>query len=923
MQKYTGPKTRLLSRNTGETGFRKEGQVRYQEKRDIFIKQTFDVEQVHTSIEDDEKIPDEYFELSERDIVQPQAGSVGHFTETHDFSRLSLNKTCSDVQFKPDQAFNRIEILNQHEMQLSPYLCPNPVFENVTRKPDVTYTYQGNTYDGVFYPNQREQTVRVQTGAYNRFWFGFLNDVQNAVLAGHTGLGPIANAAPLQSTAFGLFPRDFHTGQTLRPHSFLDQVGHFGLGEVQWHYDAQKNLYYLPSISIHVPMEKMFADFTDPVTVNTPILYTQNTTQYKQNYFFLDETDTSAVLPHSVIGVTIHENQNMKDFVAVPLTPAVVNADGTAVRTLYWFVPKFRILSGNSSASQAKPRKLLSGNRVALDIANAPYMENNEPYKFSLGGTVAQVLARETIRWSDFFYRKHEVEWDYIKVADLVVAGGAGHVHRYLQFADYPIEENESLGRRYTRELIEEIYEATVTNRLVLGAFNPTLKTLHFILATDGHVERNNNLWMRLAIDNLNSWRNGAGLALAHADEDVVGSAAVFAATRNIQMEDGAYEESELGFLRSDDGVDATVPEYNEVTAAELVAAALVSEAAVSTLKRRNAKPFYFRGVVNFCNAGAYAAAVNFPNVANAFWGTHSIYLPFKKDQVNTPYGLLKETVTSYEPFFGYTSGTNSLQCQHPLNTTVHGEFFPGCIQDYRYVLNRKWNAIFSNGFIHDKHYEVKVTPQTELEFITISEMSDSFKQEDKSVSRIGEITHQIVPYSVDFEIADTPRIRFETRSGNFEYVFLYITYIKTSEDGALPTKNPIITSLNLSVRGKDNLFLQSLDKYELERITRSNSHTLSKFRDLYEAGQGCFLHLSDLGLQNEQPFPARGRVELEFQLLSQESPEVEIFGDDNTQAVLDGANQRKRRLHVVLYRSNWLLRGNTQDMRFTYLNEE
>jgi hypothetical protein len=201
--------------------------------------------------------------------------------------------------------------------------------------------------------------------------------------------------------------------------------------------------------------------------------------------------------------------------------------------------------------------------------------------------------------------------------------------------------------------------------------------------------------------------------------------------------------------------------------------------------------------------------------------------------------------------------------------------------------------------------------------------MSDHFKQEDKSVSRIGEVTHHIDSYRSTFTITEKPRVEVETRTGNFEFAFLYIDYVKTDADYVLPTKKPTITALKYTVRGHENQFVGSLDQYELERITRSNCHTLSDFRNLYESGNGVLLHLADLGLQNETPFPYKGRMHFEFQLLTQKSPDAETIANHSTSDIVAGANSRQRRFTVALLRHNTLLKGDTQDMRFTFLNEQ
>jgi hypothetical protein len=345
-------------------------------------------------------------------------------------------------------------------------------------------------------------------------------------------------------------------------------------------------------------------------------------------------------------------------------------------------------------------------------------------------------------------------------------------------------------------------------------------------------------------------------------------------------------------------------------------------------LNRLSTKSFYWRSVFNL--AGPVAANVTqFPALNTAFWtaplaGDHTrLFLPRKREEFNQPFGYTEEKVVCVEPFFGYCSGTNQLGCDHPLDTARLGRQFPGLLQDYKYTMSRDWSKLFKQGFIQDSSCQVEVTPTDALTFSTIREM-DGFNQEDKQVSRIGEASHTLKQYTVEYVEKDTPTIEIETRQGQFEYVFMYCDFIREpNADNVMPTKQPVITSIRYHVFGRENRFTRDIDGYDIERISRDNCNSLSDWRTFHEDGRGILIHLADFGLTEEVPFPRRGRMKIEFSLLSTKLPAIETFGHNTTEDVVKSTSTHKRRFTVCLLRHNQLLRGDIRSMRFTYLNEE
>ena len=180
---------------------------------------------------------------------------------------------------------------------------------------------------------------------------------------------------------------------------------------------------------------------------------------------------------------------------------------------------------------------------------------------------------------------------------------------------------------------------------------------------------------------------------------------------------------------------------------------------------------------------------------------------------------------------------------------------------------------------------------------------------------KLSEITPTYNSYSVLFSDdpgAETiPRIEIETRSGMFEYLFMWVDY-PPQTIVAFPKTHPIIQSLEFKVRGRENLFVRKLNGDDIERLSRDNCHKLCNWREWHERGQGVLLRLGDLGLTEELAYPERKRIQLEISCLSKSSPEQ----TDNIPRPISAE------FHVVVVRRNQLFRGDNTGTTFSFLNE-
>lgn len=967
---YNGPKTRNVERYQGD-GFEKQGRVGYTEDRAVYIQQSFKIKQKLIEHPSNGRIEDYWYSEDEKAVVNPDIGDYVHMTQSHTFDRLALNQSLQNVTFKPDQCFNALEIENDAVSRLAPLLTTDAQYKNVTRPAEV------DLHLAELYPGQDTyipDTIHAQFGAYNRLWFGWKENVEVANVPGHNGLGPIANALHNGNVdrriAMGCSFMDVFYPQKIKnnPSGFL---GDFGNGNIAFNLTAD-GIYKSSEFDITIPMDHLFQGWENAgnLTLTVPEISFKpmSSMSHKQNAFLLQNSDVVTRMPENaefvVLGV-IQEDINMKDFISVPLGMVNRNSDNSGnLEEFYLFIPKARNLQGNWRTSFAQPRRFVSGGDLngginGLQVTDAPWLQYNTPPIVSLAAGVDQaaVTTAQTQFFADYWTRKTDGgfgTWDYVPIARLHQYNANGNPHRFLTF-EYPA--GTDTFSTAVRALVDRVQFHCVTHRVAgevnNGAFHPCgITSVLFILGGSADTKDvHGNHIVRLNLDRLNSWIAG-GNPVNHADqknyvETVAmwnnGDAANNIPARSVQMETDTYENNPFGLMRNEEDLNNTQYELDDHTAAIKVQQDIIEDlgsnvnqiAAAKTARgllfRRNAKSFYWRSVFNLADD---AETVAFPALGNAFWTSDApapggdpaphtrLFLPKRIDQKNSLYGYPEENVTCVEPFFGYSSATSSLGCDHPLDTARLGRRFPGLIQDYTYHLTRDFSKLFKKGYIQDQHCQTEVTETTPLTFTTIRER-ESFEQADKSVSRIGEVTHTLNKYSKPYVQGETPSIEIETRSGQFEYAFLYCDFDRISKaDHVMPTSEPIITSIRYTVFGKENQFVRTLDKYDVERISRGNCNTLSKWRDFHNAGQGILLHLSDLGLTEEVAFPRRGRMKLEFTLLTTQLPEIETYNHFTTEDIVDPASTHTRTFTVCLLRHNQLLKGDVQDMRFSYYNE-
>ena len=289
------------------------------------------------------------------------------------------------------------------------------------------------------------------------------------------------------------------------------------------------------------------------------------------------------------------------------------------------------------------------------------------------------------------------------------------------------------------------------------------------------------------------------------------------------------------------------------------------------------------------------------------------LFIPVRNKVINKSSRPTKVTIESIEPFFGYCSGTSQLMCKEPLNTARLGKNYPIIVQDMEYTFQRDAQPMFTSGYLHDNDTILNVQQESELEFTYVSEKLPGVRQQDKSVMSLTEISSTFNEYSKTAGINEIVTFEVEEAYGQFEYLFLYTDYLIDSTETTFLETDPVITSIQYKVRGRENLFVRDLDRFDLERISRSNCNRLSNWRELHNNGQGILIHLADLGLTEEIAFPEKKRIQLEFSVLTWKNPE------SSGQV----ARPTKQTTHCVFIRQNQLFKASHERSEFLFLNDK
>ena len=1034
MQKYSGPIRRVIKKTSSGSEFKVDGTMNHLESRNTFIKQEFTLEQYRT-MDEWGNIADEWIFEEEKSVFGLEANHRVPFHEKPVIEdRLMINKSLQNLAFKPHNSVNYLNLDNEAQTRLTPLLCSERSFNNVTKKPVLKYDNDNEIADTAF----------VQVGGYNRFWFGALRDYDDeAGVTNIAGKAPffladytadLDNGNPPIYSAFGWLPQNLHTGQVLKQDSalYLDEKL---CGLIEFKYDKVRDIYKSEPFEVllnydlagqtllhsaYTDQEHLKNDQPTTLHLTVPSMETLSSHLTPYNYFFVNDVGNagrgSLPTPAQIAAAGINETLNLRDFVAVPCGayPGVVRdpvdyigQDVLAARQkqsyheIYMFVPCFRIVKGHRRSSIARPRRfagnfaaVLAQNFIALnntplidnaifDLANQDtflpstraFWANYYSTKFRyFDGDEVTTLDQATGRYTS----TRNYLYDYVKIGDIRIQNAANGADQHpiigLQFqpdenfANYP----------HIRTMIDTILlKANAAPRIIA---NDTGEFFCLWANTDQPKDNPENMKpLRIRLNSLNTFYNKThivnnlydgkfanGLALVAHKADML-------LNRQVQFEVDAIPhdnvqglEARLRHTRYRKHLNMFKNPRAETTYAEMLQVAIagvlpngnqaVSDADRAIIKQLGmyskysselhgedqfAKELTERSVFTFADTpegdeGLLAVDIlgTNPGVPLEFFpqraingslgnanfeyyddATCELFIPVRR-QIPIKLALPhKITVECQEPFIGYTSGTNVLDCKQPLNTHKFGTNFPLSIQDYSYHFSQSFADIFKRGYLNDYRTELVVKAVSYPEFTTISEKHGRINQEDKEVLQIGELTSTIERHSKLYERADLPTIEIEVRQGMFEYLFCWIEYKRNPIYQNLPLTDPVITGLRIHIRGRENLFLKSLDASDLEQLSRYNCHKDCDWRALHDNGQGILLHLSDIGLTEEIPFGKRERIVLSVELTDRvqlKTPETGDFFEGSQQQVFN----------VALIRENQLLSGDFKSCRFEYYNE-
>ena len=1032
MQNYSGPIRRLIKKTSSNSEFKVDGTMGHLESRNAFIKQSFTLEQ-RRSDNFHQAIAPEWIYEEEKEAFGLAEGSRVPFKEKPVIEdRLLLNKSFRELMFKPYNAVNYLKLEPQTQARLTPLLCSEKSFNNITKPPKITYED---------HPEIQEY-VWAQVGEYNRFWFGALRnyDSPDEKVDDVEGDAPffmsfnnyqrtvaVASAAqqPPVPSVWGVLPQNLASGQILRPSEEMFYLGENFCGQIQFKYNAAEDLYESEPFTVHLPNDltgqlKQHSTYAhsnnsinhdpDTIMIRVPSMKTRTSELTPYNYFFVRNQDdnprnsfpTANQMHPPMLGGG-HEydgNFSYEDFVPVACgtysglvkdPKDYNNGDFTDAQIshtqhqIYMFVPAFRIVRGHKYSSVARPR------RFAPTFAQY-YLQNFKAYNQvplfddTFDGTDQDTWLQSTTQfWAKYYSTKYRnvdrgnqqgQMYDYLKI-------GSIRLHRTPNVADAePIfciqfqPDSNFDGHDEIRQMVNLLLDVPNRNNRPLARDAAEL----FCLWCDDNQDNSNPKNMkplRLRFDGLGTFYNRTDLpgnfyggkfanlnverAAMQADRRVQIDLHYVppAGQDKVQLRQTRYLRH-LNMFKNQHAVNeltrvATLARNANHANLEAIMRLWAFSKYGSELHGEDqwARPFLHRSVFEFAdnpqnlgdldpatqNDGMFAVDIDgtnwyaplelFPqrqadgtlSVANFEYfedGMMGLYMPVRRQVITNlamPYSI---NVECEEPFLGYTSGTNILDCKRPLNTNKFGENFPLSIQDYSYYFSQSASELFKRGYVTDEYNTLVVNASEPTEFTTISEKYRQVNQDDKDVLTIAELISTPERHSIDFTRDDYPGMQIEVRQGMFEYVFCWVEYTRDNVYSYQPVVDPVISGLSIRIRGRENLFVKSLSASDLEQISRHNCHRDAKWRELHESGQGVLLHLADMGLTEEVPFGPRERLELGIELTST----VEPTWNENDRIADFMYGSRQQVFNVALIRENQLLRGDVKSCRFEFYNE-
>ena len=976
MQLYDGPTRRILRKTESDGQLRVDGRIDHLEDRFCYVKQQLRVTQ-RRNIDTFQHIADEW--SLEEEKKYDEVGALVFTSKPNITDPFLLNKTIRNLSFKPDQAFNYLQIDNQAQYDLTPLLCSIHNYENITKPPVVAANFNGGISPSCY----------VDHSAYGRLWFGqrttlappdeqvavgtapFVINNPNANIAGNNVLTPSVVGLSHMDERMALDQPLFSVHTRIG----VDKFGDNDTARMEWEYNEQKDRYELPSFTINL---------RDVYVANNNVAITPHFTVPRQHTSTLRPDHPhhyifgSAVVPARAVAVppgahiiyeagVVHYDQEGKDFVYVPIGSAQSPAhnDGAGAnqrldKTFYWVVPSFAIRAGNIYSSLGRPRKYA---RTLERYKAATDWETSFNPQLPDVATTAHAALNNAQRpfWSFYEDTKGRRNngpynlWDLVEIgrireyqhtaaalADLAGAPIAAVPGLSIQF----VETTDATPSQVT-DLIAQIQQLVVTTRI--PGYVQTLKFIWFV----GRKGANGDyFYFRLNLDEVNAYRLGPrGVAGNGPNTYTGGTGAVLYpnpptaeinrqwALRSVKIE---HDHENGGFITKKIGT----PFVERLDEAMLFANFAAGEGANDPpLPHRSVRQFRqetFGAAAGLASKGdlrgdvghedeftTFGAAVNDAfnaagvHDANRFTQDHAeqwrLFLPVRQPLQNTPASFTEMNVSCVEPFFGYTTGCAQFSCLEPLSFVDQGREFPLLIQDYQYDFSRGFDKVLTNGWYRRADCELKLQAVGVPEFTTVSNKYPDVFQLDKDTEVVSEISPTFESYTLQYE-TDLPSFEIETREGMFEYLFIRSRYIASDWT---PSTNAVITGLEITVRGSKNHFVTALSTDDIERISYSNCNNACEWRKLHDAGQGILLHLSDIGLggELEAVYPRKNRIKLKIKVTSESVPLPEL------QEMYEGRENRsnplaQKDMHLTLIRQNRVLHGDIRGLKFDLQNE-
>jgi len=279
-------------------------------------------------------------------------------------------------------------------------------------------------------------------------------------------------------------------------------------------------------------------------------------------------------------------------------------------------------------------------------------------------------------------------------------------------------------------------------------------------------------------------------------------------------------------------------------------------------------------------------------------------------------------SVTLREKLFGW----KTVNFLNPVKLySQMGEWYPLSLQDYRLDFSLDQN--FSQLISHNQSSSISpvalhVKNMVGGELIVYVRSKDSENQENKQLERLSYFYPEIERFVQITPAADEIVVKCVCGSPIPDYFFIYIERLSENIANTYENQPPKVIGVSMKRNGQTiRIYDEGMSKYDLQDMTRRNSHPRADMKQLYAEFGGVFISRQDVGSLLEEQGILSFISDLEFSIKMEKEENTE-GGAAAQVARYDNRIQQDTQTTVLfLYEEGSHLEGHSRQMKFEKTN--